>query len=116
MNISSVIVLVKPENLEKSIELLGKIQNCQYHMHSDEGKIILSIETQSLDEEINTFKQIEQTQNIISAQMVYAYNDEDMHANLKDDIVLKTLENDDANSIKYGGSLHHVMNKDETKH
>lgn len=111
MNISSVIVIAKKENLSECIELLKQIKNCEYHLHSDEGKIVLSIESENLDEEINTFKQIESTKFVVSAQMVYSYNDEDMLSNLKEDIAIKTLENEDANSIKYGGSLHHVMNK-----
>lgn len=111
MNISSVIAITKPQNLEKCIELLKQIKNCEYHIHSEEGKIVLSIESESLDEEINTFKQIESTKFIVSAQMIYSYNDEDMLSNLKEDIAIKTLENEDANTIKYGGSLHHMMNK-----
>lgn len=111
MNISSIVAMTKPQNLEKCIELLGQIKNCEYHLHSDEGKIVLSIESESLDEEVNTFKQIENTEFVVSAQMIYTYNDEDMLSNLKEDIAIKTLENEDASSIKYGGSLHHMMNK-----
>jgi len=58
MNISSVVAKVKPEDLEASIKRLQEIPSCEYHLHDELGRIILTLEAESLNEEVKILKAI----------------------------------------------------------
>ena len=111
MNISSVVIKSLPDNLGNVIEALNSIENCEYHQHDERGYIIVTIEGESNNEELEVLKQIQQVENVISAEMVYSYSEEELEvlrANLEKGSQLPTWLNDKnatARDIKYKGDL-----------
>ncbi len=111
MNISSIVVQVNPENLSTVIDQLKNSDLCDYH-HSDElGRIIITIEGESTEEEMNKLRQIQQMKQIISAEMHFSYSEDELDQ-MRSDLEINTDNtpawlNDDtpAERIKYNGDL-----------
>ncbi len=79
MNISSVVVQAKPEDVKGLIEIFSNCAFCEYHFSDEKtGKIILTVEGEGVDEEIEKIKIIQQTPNVISADMMMAYSEEEL--------------------------------------
>lgn len=106
MNLSSVLILTKEENQEKLIQDINQVPNCSVEMNEN-GKIIVIIESENLEDELSSYKKLEKLSNIISISMVFSYQD------LDDDIqkainsgAIETIEkNEKAENIEYYGSI-----------
>jgi len=90
MNISSIIVQTLPKHLENVIDNLKKSGICEYHMHDEKGRIIVTIEGKNVSEELKKLKVIEAIPNIISADMQMSYSEEELSSHLE------VLENSNA--------------------
>ena len=110
MNISSIVVNTLPENSDEVVKLLNEGEFCEVH-HYEDGKIIVTIEGEDVSEEIGKLRLIEQTPNVVSASMVYAYSEEELEAEkekLKSSADMPDWLNDEnieAKDIKYNGNL-----------
>jgi nitrate reductase NapD len=112
MNLSSVIVQVKPENLQKVIRDISVSHDFEYHIHDEIGKIIVTIEGANTDEEIKKLKKLNALPHVISAEMVFAYSEDELEQDrdklekIKDNIP-EWLNDPKAklHEIKYGGDL-----------
>ena len=111
MNISSIVVQTKPEFLDEVIKSLKASGVCDYHMHDDLGRIIITIEGNGVQEELKKLKVIEGIPHIISADMQMSYSEEELnnHINVLEnsDAVPKVLNDDidDPTKIVYNGDL-----------
>lgn len=90
MNISSIVVQTLPKNLEEVIKALKASGVCDYFMHDELGRIIVTIEGDGVQEELKKLKVIEAIPNVISADMQMAYSQEELDSHLE------VLENSDA--------------------
>ena len=90
MNISSIVVQTLPKYLDEVIESLKKSEVCDYHMHDEKGRIIITIEGEGVQEELKKLKVIEAIPHVISADMQMAYSEEELSSHLE------VLENADA--------------------
>ena len=52
MNLSSIVVLTKPEHLDEVLNVIKNTDACEYHLHDDKGRIIVTIEGKNTEEEI----------------------------------------------------------------
>ena len=110
MNISSVVVQTKPENMNGVIEILKNSDFCEYHMHKETGHIIVTLEGRGIEEEMAKLKEIQAISGVISAEMVYSYAEDELEAE-RDKLEKATLPgwlNDPdvkAQDIKYHGDL-----------
>jgi nitrate reductase NapD len=112
MNLSSIIAQVKPHHLKEVIKLIKNSTDYEYHIHDETGKIIITIEGKDTEEEINKLKKLKTLSHVISAEMVFAYSEEELEQDkdklerLKDNIP-DWLNDPDAKirDIKYGGDL-----------
>ncbi len=109
MTLSSVVVQTKPENLESVINTLQSSELCEYHMNDTKGRIIITLEGEGVEEEILKLQQIQRFSNVISAEMVYSYDEEELdklRENL-DDKIPDWMNDNDANikDIIYQGDL-----------
>ncbi|QKF58537.1 chaperone NapD [Aliarcobacter lanthieri] len=111
MNISSIVVQTLPKNLKNVIEDLKKSEICDYHMHDEIGRIIVTIEGKNVEEELKKLKVIEAIPNVISADMQMSYSEEELSSHLEvlknADAVPKVLNNKDikVEDIIYNGDL-----------
>jgi nitrate reductase NapD len=111
MNISSVVVHTLPVNMNSVIDEIKKSDFCEYELDNQEGKIVVIIEGESTEEEIEKLKLIKRLPNVISAEMVFSYNEEELDK-LRENIDIQgeypqwlNNENIKAEDIKYKGDL-----------
>ena len=101
MNISSIVVQTRPEYLEQVVEDLKNCGVCDYHMHDELGRIIVTIEGDGVSEELKKLKVIEGIPHIASADMQMAYSEDEL------DDHMDVLENSDA--------VPHMLHDDDLK-
>ncbi|MGB7401327.1 MAG: chaperone NapD [Arcobacter sp.] len=111
MNISSIVVQTLPKYLDQVIEELKNCKACDYHMHDEKGRIIITIEGASVKEELEKLREIEAIPHVISADMQMAYSEDELDENIKvlnnADAVPNMLKDDnvDPTKIVYNGDL-----------
>lgn len=71
MNISSVIVIPRPDTVQVVVDGLTALPGVEVAAVSPEGKIIVTIETEGDRETIQTYEVISQLDGVMSASMVY---------------------------------------------
>ena len=111
MNVSSIVVSTLPKYLDEVVKSLKNCDVCDYHMHDELGRIIITIEGAGVEEELKKLKVIEAIPHVASADMQMAYSEDELNAHME---VLETSEavpkmlNDkdvDPKDIVYNGDL-----------
>ena len=110
MNISSIIVKTKPENYDAVWLNLQESNLCDVHFgDKKKGIIIITIEGETVEEEIAKLQQIENMPFIISADMHMSYCEEELDKMIKDQDITKVVEEINTEKkteeITYFGSL-----------
>lgn len=112
MNLSSIVILTKPEHLEEVLHSIKESNECEYHLHDEKGRIIVTIEGKDTEEEITKLKLIQTIPNVISAEMVFAYSEDELDQQRQkleqaEDNIPDWLNDPNAKmrDIKYGGDL-----------
>jgi nitrate reductase NapD len=74
MNISGILVVVRPEAFAESVARLNALPGVEVH-HTDEeaGKIVATQEATSVSEEVAGLQRVKQLPDVIMAEMVYHY-------------------------------------------
>ena len=78
MNISGILVQTLPKHIEDVIKRIKDADCCEYHMHDDKGRIVVTIEGVNTEEEIKKLKTLKAFENIIAADMMYAFSDDEL--------------------------------------
>ena len=111
MNISSIVVQCLPEYVEELVENLKNTPECDYHMHDEKGRIIITIEGEGVSEELKKLSVIEAIPHVIAADMQMAYSEDELDSHMEvinnSDVVPKMLNDDDIDvkDIVYNGDL-----------
>ncbi|MFK2822745.1 chaperone NapD [Arcobacter sp. YIC-80] len=111
MNISSIVVQTLPEHIDEVVESLKKCDVCDYHMHDELGRVIITIEGKNVEEELKKLKVIENIPHVASADMQMAYSEEELSSHLEvldnAEAVPKILNEQDIDpkDIVYNGDL-----------
>ena len=110
MNISSIIIYTNNEvNLQNLADNVAKMEFCEV-VAAQDNKIVATIQTDTLDQELNAFKTIQAMQGVSDVAMIYSYQDldEQIDAANNNDIesILQRIDDEpEIKNIKYGGSL-----------
>lgn len=110
MNISSVIIYTNNEtNLQNLADFVAKIEFCEV-VAAQDNKIVATIQTDTLDQELGAFKTIQALDGVSDVAMIYSYQDLDeeiANANNNDivSIMQKIDDEPEIKNIKYGGHL-----------
>lgn len=120
MNISSIVVRTKAEEFEHVKKLISEIQNCEIYLSDKESShIIVVLEAKDIQEEVAINKHIESLAGVISAQMHYTYQEDELNATLQKmhDGACEFLNDESisAEDITYSGSIAHLMGKTKPK-
>lgn len=113
MNISSIVVKTLPKNLDQVLQDIKSCGVCDYHVHDDKGRIIVTIEGQSVSDEMKKLRVIESIPKVISADMQMAYSEDELDDHIdvlkNSDAVPHMLHDDDLKpeDIIYNGDLKH---------
>ena len=111
MNVSSIVVSTLPKYLDEVVESLKNCDVCDYHMHDEIGRIIITIEGAGVEEELKKLKVIEGIPHVASAEMQMAYSEDELSAHMEvldnADVVPKALNDHDMDpkDIVYNGDL-----------
>lgn len=111
MNISSIVVKTVPKYLNEVVQSLKDCEACDYHMHDDMGRIIITIEGEGVAEELEKLRIIEAIPHVITADMQMAYSEDELDAHMEvianGDAVPKILNDDrvDFTNMTYNGDL-----------
>lgn len=111
MNISSIVVQTLPKYLNEVVQNLKDCEACDYHMHDEKGRIIVTIEGEGVAEELEKLRVIEAIPHVVAADMQMAYSEDELDAHMEiienGDAVPKMLNDDtiDVSNITYNGDL-----------
>ncbi|MBN2824454.1 MAG: chaperone NapD [Campylobacterales bacterium] len=111
MNISSIVVQTLPKHLEQVVADLKACEACDYHLHDEKGRVIITIEGEGVEEELKKLRVVEAIPHVISADMQMAYSEEELDEHIEvintNDAVPKMLNDDtiDVEDITYHGDL-----------
>ena len=79
MNISSIIVHAQPTELASVRGSLEQIPGVEVHAATDDGKLVVTIETDTDGETAGTFDRINAMDGVMSAAMVFHQFESDPH-------------------------------------
>ena len=111
MNISSIVVKTVPKYLDEVVQALKDCEVCDYHMHDEAGRIIITIEGEGVSEELEKLRVIEAIPHVITADMQMAYSEDELDAHMEvianGDAVPKMLNDEHIplSDIQYNGDL-----------
>lgn len=111
MNVSSIVVQTLPKFLDEVVESLKNCEVCDYHLHDEKGRVIITIEGEDVSEELGKLKVIEAIPHVIAADMQMAYSEDELDENIKvineSDAVPNLLKNEDVeiDRVTYHGDL-----------
>ena len=111
MNISSIVVQTLPKHINEVVESLKNCDVCDYHMHDEKGRIIITIEGKGVAEELKKLKVIEAIPHVMSADMQMAYSEDELSSHMEvlenADAVPKVLNDNTVNvaDMVYNGDL-----------
>lgn len=112
MNISSIVVQTLPKHLEQVVNDLKNCEACDYHLHDEKGRVIITIEGNGVKEELEKLRVIEAIPHVIAADMQMAYSEDELDEHMEvinnRDVVPKVLqdtENADVDKVVYNGDL-----------
>lgn len=111
MNVSSIVVKTLPKYLDEVVESLKNCDVCDYHLHDEIGRIIITIEGAGVGEELKKLRVIENIPHVASAEMQMAYSEDELNAHMEvldnADVVPKALNDKDIDprDIVYNGDL-----------
>lgn len=78
MNISSIVVQTVPEHLEEVVASLKACEVCDYHMHDEKGRVIITIEGENVSKELEKLRVIEAIPFVYAADMQMAYSEDEL--------------------------------------
>ncbi len=111
MNISSIVVQTVPKYLDEVVESLKNCEACDYHLHDEKGRVIVTIEGEGVTEELKKLAVIEAIPHVITADMQMAYSEDELDEHIdvinNSEAVPKMLNDDslDPKDIIYNGDL-----------
>ena len=78
MNVSSIVVKTEHKHLQEVIANINAIELCEVHFNDDEGKIVVTIEGNNIDEQMERMKKIQAIPNVVSANLSYSYTEDEV--------------------------------------
>ncbi len=111
MNISSIVVQTLPKYLDEVVQSLKECEVCDYHLHDEKGRIIITIEGEGVAEELKKLRVIEEIPHVVAADMQMAYSEDELDAHMEvingSNAVPKMLNDDNIKpeNIVYNGDL-----------
>lgn len=73
MNVSSIVVKTTPENMKTVMAAINSLDFCEVHFHDKQGRIIVTIEGESIHDQIEIMKRVQNMPFVLHADLMYAY-------------------------------------------
>jgi len=78
VNVSGIVVRTTKEHLQEVIENINSIGLCEVHFHNPEGKIVATIEGESINDQMERFKLIQSVPFVLSAAFSFSYCEDEL--------------------------------------
>ena len=78
MNVSGIVARTTPEHMEEVISGINEIDFCEVHFHDGEGKIIVTIEGESIYDQMENMKRIKGIPFVLNANLIYSYCEDEL--------------------------------------
>lgn len=78
MNVSSIVVKTAKEHVPEVIKKINSVGFCEVHFHDPDGKIVATIEGDSINDQTERLKQIQDIPFVISASLSYSYCEDEL--------------------------------------
>lgn len=78
MNISGILVRVTPRYLNFVVDRIKEADFCEYHQHDELGRIVVTIEGDTAEDEIAKLKLLQQVEHVVSADMVFSHSEDEL--------------------------------------
>jgi len=111
MNISSIVVQTVPEHLDEVVASVKACEVCDYHMHDEKGRVIITIEGKNVSEELEKLRVVEAIPFVYAADMQMAYSEDELEEQIdfinNRDAVPKVLNDADVDidRVVYNGDM-----------
>ncbi len=112
MNISSIVVQCLPEYVEEVVQSLKDCEVCDYHLHDEKGRVIITIEGKGVSEELEKLKVVEAIPHVIAADMQMAYSEDELDEHMEVinnrhvvPKILQDTDNVDVDKVVYNGDM-----------
>lgn len=115
-SVSGVLVQCASSDIPRLWEEMAEIPGVDCHFKDEVGKIIITIESSGINGEIRALSQIQKLKGVISADMIYSYQGDELSSiqiEQDGDLALKILgqNSDDFESgVKYSGNVNSALN------
>ena len=77
MNVSSVVITTNPDKVEEVVQMLKDSGLCEVYFYDEKGRIVVVIEGEDVNEETFKLREIQHLPNVLTANMVFAYSEEE---------------------------------------
>jgi len=111
MNVSSIVVQTVPEHLDEVVASIKACEVCDYHMHDEKGRVIITIEGKGVSEELEKLRVVEAIPFVYAADMQMAYSEDELDEQIEfingRDAVPKVLNDADVDidRVVYNGDM-----------
>ena len=78
MNVSSIVVKTAPEHMKEVIDTINSYDLCEVHFKDDDGKIVVTVEGESIDEQMKSMSLIQNTPEVVSANLMFSYCEDEL--------------------------------------
>lgn len=75
MNVSSIVVRTTAEHMNAVMTEINSIDLCEVHFNDMQGKIVVTIEGESMHDQIELMKRIQDLPFVLNANLMYSYSD-----------------------------------------
>ena len=80
MNVSSIVVTASKEHFQDVMDTINAMEFCEVHFFDAQGKMVVTIEGASIDEQMERMKKIQNTPSVLSANLAYTYCEDEIAA------------------------------------
>ena len=111
MNVSSIVVQTVPKHLDEVVASLKACEVCDYHLHDEKGRVIITIEGENVSQELEKLRVVEAIPFVYAADMQMAYSEDELDEQIdfinNRDAVPKVLNNADVDidRVVYNGDM-----------
>ena len=82
MNVSSIVVKTKSVHLQEVMTNINAVDFCEVHFSDTDGRIVVTIEGNSIDEQMERMKKIQSMPHVYSASLSYSYCEDELSDSL----------------------------------
>lgn len=78
MNVSSVVVSAAKEHIQNVIDHINAVDFCEVHLFNSSGKLVVTIEGESTEEQMARMKEIQNIPDVLSVNLSYSYCEDEV--------------------------------------